>query len=632
MEILVGYRDPNFVPIKDFYEYNFNVNYLSLFIKDDKPVVKEEFLEILENWLETLPDREDHFPRLFPYLLTFLFDKDDHLRQQTVESLEFLGKSIEREKYDTFRDDKQFHVQSFWCKKYVNPDLVNLYPFKKRPRLGTRYLIQTVLGKLIPPIIRELKDSINYEYRLNALKLLKYLIFIAEDQIIDHVSSLLPNFIKNIKNDETGNIRAEVKTCCFLIGRYLDFDKIFPSFSVYIDCKSPLFDYSELFIPYISAFLQGNFEDSEMNNNTYQLKNIQKIIDFIDEQNILNQNIDFRELIESINDIILHLSDENIQALMKNSRLIISRMYYYTVVYDIYKNYSNLKFTKEPKYIDINFLMSSISENLSQNDLSEIDIKIIFYFALTRKDLQFICLFLDTITSIKDVKYTTIDIVIYLVKKHLAVDNDKEMPLINHLLLYLKMSLDHLLETKSKHIDQYISFYLEFLALAYKADGISNVEDEVINLINYIKTLHRYFNTRKEYKRQYLTYIDSVLNVQIQLKKQIHNDFNVIFKEFVENSFLIHEVDDDFPYLISIMVKLLHTMYYLLSNDEFETEFLDMYLKFYWQLHIEDNKKRIKDAYVKIFKTDKQLLKHLITKYEQENRLNKVEYYKQFIE
>ena len=74
MEMLVGYRDPNFIPIKDFYEYNFNVNYLSLFIKDEKPIVREEFMDVIENWMENLPDREDHFPRLIPYLMSFLFD------------------------------------------------------------------------------------------------------------------------------------------------------------------------------------------------------------------------------------------------------------------------------------------------------------------------------------------------------------------------------------------------------------------------------------------------------------------------------------------------------------------------------------------------------------------------------
>jgi len=35
-EILVGYRDPNMIPLTDFFESNININYLATFINDQK--------------------------------------------------------------------------------------------------------------------------------------------------------------------------------------------------------------------------------------------------------------------------------------------------------------------------------------------------------------------------------------------------------------------------------------------------------------------------------------------------------------------------------------------------------------------------------------------------------------------
>ena len=74
MEILIGYRDPNFVAIKDFYEYQQRYNYLAVFVKDRHVTARMQFYYVLEDWILNLPDKEDHFPRLFPYLLTGLFD------------------------------------------------------------------------------------------------------------------------------------------------------------------------------------------------------------------------------------------------------------------------------------------------------------------------------------------------------------------------------------------------------------------------------------------------------------------------------------------------------------------------------------------------------------------------------
>ena len=75
-ENLIGFRDPNSVPIKDFYEPSHNINYLATFITDANNKVRAEFMKSLKVWICDLDDKYDHHGKLVPYLLSGLFDKD----------------------------------------------------------------------------------------------------------------------------------------------------------------------------------------------------------------------------------------------------------------------------------------------------------------------------------------------------------------------------------------------------------------------------------------------------------------------------------------------------------------------------------------------------------------------------
>lgn len=57
MEILIGFRDPNSVPIKDFYEPSNKINYFALLITDPKTSVREMFIRSVGDWSINLPDR-----------------------------------------------------------------------------------------------------------------------------------------------------------------------------------------------------------------------------------------------------------------------------------------------------------------------------------------------------------------------------------------------------------------------------------------------------------------------------------------------------------------------------------------------------------------------------------------------
>lgn len=92
MEYLIGFRDPNIVPIKDFYEATTKVNYFAMFVADRSTVVRDHFYKTIANMLMKLPDKKDHEPRLFPYLISGLYDQNDDIKETVFELIEELGK------------------------------------------------------------------------------------------------------------------------------------------------------------------------------------------------------------------------------------------------------------------------------------------------------------------------------------------------------------------------------------------------------------------------------------------------------------------------------------------------------------------------------------------------------------
>lgn len=74
MEHLIGFRDPNIVPVKDFYESTTRLNYFAMFVADRSTLVRDYFYKTVASMLMKLPDKKDHEPRLFPYLISGLYD------------------------------------------------------------------------------------------------------------------------------------------------------------------------------------------------------------------------------------------------------------------------------------------------------------------------------------------------------------------------------------------------------------------------------------------------------------------------------------------------------------------------------------------------------------------------------
>lgn len=87
-DVLVGFRDPNSVPIRDFYEYSHNINYFALFINHKNVTVREAFLRFVGDILMFLPDKCDIEARMVPYLLSGFFDDHKSIQASAIEIME----------------------------------------------------------------------------------------------------------------------------------------------------------------------------------------------------------------------------------------------------------------------------------------------------------------------------------------------------------------------------------------------------------------------------------------------------------------------------------------------------------------------------------------------------------------
>ena len=98
MEQLIGFRDPNIVPIKDFYEPSTKFNYLAFLSSDSNQGVLLKYYEVIFDWLLNTEDRVDHESRLIPYVLTGLFNKNELVANFVLEKFIEMEKIIENKK------------------------------------------------------------------------------------------------------------------------------------------------------------------------------------------------------------------------------------------------------------------------------------------------------------------------------------------------------------------------------------------------------------------------------------------------------------------------------------------------------------------------------------------------------
>lgn len=74
---ICAFIDPNYVPIRAFYDGEVKVNYLGKLATDASPLVRAALLDrCIGPWMTAMVERKDHESRLMPYLMSALHDED----------------------------------------------------------------------------------------------------------------------------------------------------------------------------------------------------------------------------------------------------------------------------------------------------------------------------------------------------------------------------------------------------------------------------------------------------------------------------------------------------------------------------------------------------------------------------
>ncbi|KAL8435231.1 hypothetical protein ACSSS7_002620 [Eimeria intestinalis] len=114
IQMLAGWRDPNFVPIASLYEVTTTRNYFAELLADHSPMVRMFFFDSLGRWLLRFEDKADYETWLFPYLLSGLFDPFRPIQQLVFSLLERLGKQYEVTHEKDLREIRQLGNLESW--------------------------------------------------------------------------------------------------------------------------------------------------------------------------------------------------------------------------------------------------------------------------------------------------------------------------------------------------------------------------------------------------------------------------------------------------------------------------------------------------------------------------------------
>lgn len=227
VEHLVGFRDPNIVPIKDFYEPSTRLNYLAMLVNDKSAHVRGTFFEVISNWLTKLPDRFDHESRLIPYILSGLFDPIPEIKEDCFRYIEEIGQQYEEEKEKDIRSIRQLGYQEPWTCDGVMSDLPLPDPFVKRPRLGSRLFFRQYVRRYLNAIFIELGDWISAS-RLYSSQLLLALIIFTEESITMYLEKFLTCMCKAMNINNSAEILKNLETATKLVGRFVETDSYMP--------------------------------------------------------------------------------------------------------------------------------------------------------------------------------------------------------------------------------------------------------------------------------------------------------------------------------------------------------------------------------------------------------------------
>lgn len=222
LQHMVGFRDPNVVPIKEFYDPTSKVNYFAMFVMDRSTLVRECFYKTIGDMLMRLPDKCDHEGRLFPYMISGLYDQNDTIKQTCFEIIEELGQRFEEENEEKLREVKQFGFSAEWTYNGSVKDSQVSFPFPiaHRPRLGARWLVRSYVRRYITGLYREISDWL-VASRERSSWLILFSVIYAEEFMTQFMDNLLVSMYKVVLENENRIVMKNVPHILRLLGRYI---------------------------------------------------------------------------------------------------------------------------------------------------------------------------------------------------------------------------------------------------------------------------------------------------------------------------------------------------------------------------------------------------------------------------
>ena len=170
-----------------------------------------------------LTDKIDHEGRLFPYLISGLYDASDDIKQTVFEIIEDLGQQYEEDEENEvkLRETKQFGAKSEWTfsGKIKDSDLTLPFPIAHRPRMGSRVMVRSYVRRYILALFKEISEWME-EHRERASNLLLYSLIYSEEYMTQYMDTMLVALYKQVL--QTGNkaLKKNIPLILRYIGRY----------------------------------------------------------------------------------------------------------------------------------------------------------------------------------------------------------------------------------------------------------------------------------------------------------------------------------------------------------------------------------------------------------------------------
>ena len=653
MEQLIGFRDPNVVPIKDFYEPSTKFNYLAFLSADTNQAVLIKFYEVIFDWLLNTEDRIDHESRLIPYVLTGLFNKNENVANFVNNNFIKMGELHEKTNAKDYREQKEYGIDAPWI-KYINKEkeykIPYPYPIKERPNLGCRKIVLSYIRRYIKNLTREF-EGIDNDIKYKVANLLLYSIIFSEDGIVEYLDGILLLFMKDflkVSNNNIDNLERNIYVNKNAVSQIIEINEVLIKSSEMIGLFCDFESFSKILYPTIKGDLNGDYEDiqrgaiitlkyifighcncSNDGLGIFKSKLHEFFTIFGDEQK-LKSSIDSRsaydvinfygDVINCIKNNVKKLSKENLEEFNKETEIIFLNILQALGAIDFLNNLPVYKFIS--KFLeDINENMKIIVGNNDYNFftlhsidvLKEIDNYLnnnyismqnryykILYLLMKSKDLFFKNIDMNS-SSNNEALRNLISLLFSLFNKIYTKDENFN---VHSNALNLLISFLNLIDDKFNYIimDNYKDLLLSILK-PYTTIDSEEFKFKFVDLLKEQKELDKKKmknpkTLKTELRRTLMLYIKNLFNKSQQFKlngninKENINKFLFIFNDYNILKYFIEESEQIRLLFINIYYLYL-VKYFVINNDEKEkidlTKIIEIYEKYFLEMVYDNN-------------------------------------------